>query len=400
MNPSIAQLSDIVEKPKRRIIGLMSGTSLDGLDIALCEISQSGKDTSVDLIRFETEPYGKNTRDALSEITSVERANLESVCTMNARLGDLHGELILKTLDKWGLKPVDIDCIASHGQTIYHAPKNQHGKKDLPNATLQIGDGDHIAAKTGILTISDFRQKHTAAGGEGAPMAGPVDEMLFRDTHQNRILLNIGGIANLTWLPSRDESHQPAMTTDTGPGNTLIDAAVRKYFARNYDKDGEIAAVGKVDRNLLNALKEHPFFKQSVPKTTGPEVFNLAWVLKTLSDHQVAIPDPEDLIATLTRLTAESIAETIHELEHDDDSVHVFVSGGGVHNKVLMKWLKEHLPGYKINSFKKLGLDPDAKEAVLFAVLANEMLAGKGFRLGSDTTDPKRVNFGKISFPK
>lgn len=399
MNPSISKLSGIAEKNTRRIIGLMSGTSLDGLDIALCDVSLSGEDTSVDLIRFETHPYDQNTREALAEITSVEKADLESICIMNARLGDLHGEMILKAIDKWSLNPAEIDCIASHGQTIYHAPKKQHRRENLPNATLQIGDGDHIATKTGILTFSDFRQKHVAAGGEGAPMAGLVDEILFRDAHQNRILLNIGGIANLTWLPAGNDYPEPAMTTDTGPGNTLIDAAVRKYFAKNYDEDGEIAAAGKVDRTLLNELKRHPFFIQSLPKTTGPEVFNLSWVLKTLSANKIAIPDPEDLIATLTRFTAESIAETIHNLEDGDDNIHVFVSGGGVHNKLLMKWLKEHLPGYKISNFNKLGMDPDAKEAVLFAVLANETLAGEGFLMDIDPTGFKRINFGKISLP-
>ncbi|NGP77427.1 anhydro-N-acetylmuramic acid kinase [Balneolaceae bacterium YR4-1] len=400
MNPSISKLSGISGKKTRRIVGLMSGTSLDGLDIALCDVTGSGTDTSVDLVRFDTISYDRNTREALSEITSVEQAELEKVCIMNARLGELHAQMILDTLDKWSIKPLDVDCIASHGQTIFHAPKSKHGVNDLPNATLQIGDGDHIASKTGILTISDFRQKHTAVGGEGAPMAGLVDEILFRHAHENRILLNIGGIANLTLLPAGKGNHRPAMTTDTGPGNTLIDAAVRKYFARNYDKDGEIAQSGKVDRTLLNKLKEHPFFKRSIPKTTGPELFNLAWVLEILSANQIAIPEPEDLIATLTRLTAETIAEAIHNLEHDDDNIQVYVSGGGVHNKLLMKWLKEHLPGYWIQNFKKLGLDPDAKEAVLFAVLANETLAGEGFRLENHSKQLQKVNFGKISFPK
>ena len=400
MNPSISKLAGIAGKTTRRIIGLMSGTSLDGLDIALCEISHSGKETTLDLLQFETQAYQSSTLEHLKEITSVAQADLEMVCLMNAWLGDLHGELVLKALDQWKLHPSDIDCIASHGQTIYHAPKSKHGRDDFPNATLQIGDGDHIAAKTGILTMSDFRQKHTAAGGEGAPMAGFVDEMLFGDAHKSRILLNIGGIANLTWLPAGDPDRHSVMTTDTGPGNTLIDAAVRKYFAKNYDEDGDIATAGKVDRDLLNELKEHSFFKRSLPKTTGPEIFNLDWVLRTLSSSQIAIPDPEDLVATLTRLTAETIAETIHSLEDSDDRIEIFVSGGGVHNKLLMKWLKEHLPGYSIKNFKKLGLNPDAKEAALFAVLANEALAGKGFPMEKQAGEKQRINFGKISFPE
>lgn len=375
----------------------MSGTSLDGLDIALCNIRHSGDKTEVEVSNFETFPYDEKTRKQLKEITSVQQVSLEQVCILNAWLGDLHGELILKALNKWNRRANDIDCIASHGQTIYHAPRNQHLLEDKPNATLQVGDGDHIASRTGILTISDFRQKHTAAGGEGAPMAALVDEMLFRDAEQNRILLNIGGIANLTWLPAGKNSNQTVLTTDTGPGNTLIDAAVQKYFAKNYDKDAKIAEAGKVDRDLLNALKEHSYFKLPWPKTTGPEVFNLSWVLETLSSMQIAVPEPEDLIATLTRLSAETIAEAIHKLEHSDEAVHIYVSGGGIHNPMLMKWLKDHLPGYKINNFKKLGFDPDAKEAVIFAVLANETLAGKGFKMSGPPDIIERVNFGKIS---
>lgn len=400
MNPSIEKLSGIASKSTRKIIGLMSGTSLDGLDIALCNIRHSGEETEVEVLNFKTFPYDEETRTQLKEITSVQQVSLEQVCILNAWLGDLHGELILKALNKWDQSAGDIDCIASHGQTIYHAPRNQHLREGKPNATLQIGDGDHIAHRTGIVTISDFRQKHTSAGGEGAPMAGLVDDLLFRDADENRILLNIGGIANLTWLPAGKNSGHPALTTDTGPGNTLIDAAVQKYFAKSYDRDGQIAETGNIDRKLLNALKDHPYFKLPWPKTTGPEVFNLAWVLETLSSEQIAIPEPEDLVTTLTRFSAETIGEAIHKLEDSKETVHIYVSGGGIHNPILMKWLKDHLPGYKINNFKKLSFDPDAKEAVLFAVLANETLAGKGFMMNRTEQVNQRVNFGKISLPE
>lgn len=313
---------------------------------------------------------------------------------MHSWLGNHHGKLVMEALGKWDIDPSDVDCIASHGQSIYHAPRIQHGQKDMPNATLQIGDGDHIAHTTGILTISDFRQKHTAAGGEGAPMVSFVDRVLYRDDSEERILLNIGGIANFTYLPPKSSSRSP-VTTDTGPGNTIIDAAAQKYFAEKFDRDGKIARQGSVNEIALEALKSVPYFQKPLPKTTGPEVFNLEWVNNQFKKTGINDLSSEDLIATLTRLTAETIVNAIKDVLNDKQSAVVYVSGGGMHNPVLMEWIQELLPKSKISNFDEIGFNPDAKEAVLFAVLANEMLSGEGFLL-----DSERINFGKISFPE
>lgn len=396
MNPSIDTLHKIASKPGRIIIGLMSGTSLDGLDIALCRISGSGTETKAELLLFESIPYDSQIKNKLKSITSVETVSLEEVCLLHSWLGDLHGEMILQTLEKWEISPAEVDCIASHGQTIFHAPKSQHRRSDMPNSTLQIGDGDHIAWSTGILTLSDFRQKHTAAGGEGAPMAALVDELLYRDETTDRVLLNIGGIANFTYLPARSPGNGTALTTDTGPGNTLIDQSMREFFSRPYDQDGEVARSGTVHQPALIALKSDPFFERSIPKTTGPEVFNLKWVIQQLEDNGLSLPPPEDLVATLTRLSAETIAESIQKVLGEQKAP-VFLSGGGMHNPVLLAWIKECLPECGLNSFSEIGFNPDAKEAVIFAVLANEMLCGKGFRISAGQQHP--VNFGKISFP-
>ena len=396
MNPTIKKLHNIAQKPSRTIIGLMSGTSLDGLDIALCEIYGSGRTTNIELKNFKTIFYDPNLKKRLKGITSVPQASMVEVCLLHSRLGNFHGELILEILKKWGIDQSQIDCIASHGQTIYHAPKRQHHQPDMPNATLQIGDGDHIAHKTGVLTVSDFRQKHTAAGGEGAPMAAFVDRMLFTDNRKDRILLNIGGIANFTYLPPHTSDKKP-ITTDTGPGNTLIDNAVQKYFDDDFDKDGHIAKRGTVHATALQALKSDSYFESSLPKTTGPEFFNMNWVDNRLSKAGVHNLSSEDLVATLTRLTAETIAETINNISDDDSNTSLYVSGGGFHNPVLMEWLRELLPDFAIGSFAEIGFNPDAKEAVLFAVLANEMLAGEGFLMDAD--GDKKINFGKISFP-
>lgn len=399
MNPSIQQLADISRKPVKNIIGLMSGTSLDGLDIALCNIRGSGKDTEVELQEFDTISYSPTIKKRLRAITSVPEASLEEVCLLHSWLGNYHGKLILRTLKKWETDPSGIDCIASHGQTIYHAPKLQHEQEDMPSATLQIIDGDHIALKTGILTVSDFRQKHTAAGGEGAPMVSFVDHLLYTHETKERILLNIGGIANFTYLPPRHSTDHHPVTTDTGPGNTLIDAAVAKHFSKQFDTDGAIAQRGTVHEEALKALKSDFYFQKPIPKTTGPEVFNLRWVNKQFDKAGIEKLPPEDLVATLTRLSAETIAENIKNILSNQQEPTIYISGGGLHNSTLKNWIQEILPHCPIKSFSSLGFNPDAKEAVLFAVLANEMLSGKGFLMDADSAEDQRINFGKISFP-
>ncbi len=397
MNSSIKQLANLASKPTKKIVGLMSGTSLDGLDIALCKISGSGTETELELTHFATKPYDIKTKNRLKNITSIPQVSLEDVCLQHSWFGDYHGKLVLKILEEWGIKPTEIDCIASHGQTIYHAPKSQHKQAGMPNATLQIGDGDHIAQKTGILTISDFRQKHTAAGGEGAPMAALVDRMLFTHETENRILLNIGGIANFTFLPAASNSSQSSITTDTGPGNTLIDAAMRHYFDQEFDENGTIAQKGTVHADLLTALKSDPYFQQPLPKSTGPEVFHLDWVRNQIQQTNLDLPSAEDVIATLTQLSAETIADSILDITGDEQTPNIYVSGGGLHNPVLINALSNILSCCNIESFESLGFNPDAKEAVIFAVLANEMLSGDGFQIHPESK--KKVNFGKISFP-
>ena len=268
MNKNLQHLFTIAQKPEKIGIGLMSGTSLDGLDIALCRFTGAGLQTKFSLLNFITIPYDTAFKKEVRQVFAHKEASLEKVCLLNEYIGSFHGDMVLQALAEWKLKPLDIDFIASHGQTIYHAPKRLHQQKGYPNATLQIGDGDHLSVKTGILTISDFRQKHIAAGGEGAPLALYGDVILGSKPGENRILLNIGGIANLTFLPA-DGNYNHVLCTDTGPGNTLIDAACQKYFNIPFDEDSRIAFSGNISLPLLNALLDHPFFKDQAPKTTA-----------------------------------------------------------------------------------------------------------------------------------
>ena len=393
LNKNLQKLVDVAQKPVKIGIGLMSGTSLDGLDIALCQFTGNGLQTKFKLLRFITIPYQEDFKQEVRSVFAKREADLEKVCLLNAYIGTYHGELVLQALKDWNIKPGEVDFIASHGQTIYHAPKRLHGQSGYPNTTLQIGDGDHIAVKTGIITISDLRQKHIAAGGEGAPLALYGDVLLGGKPGENRVLLNIGGIANLTFLPA-DIDKAKVLCTDIGPGNTLIDAAMKQYFNRAYDEDAAIAFSGKVNDDLLNALLGHPFFKESAPKTTGPELFNLAYVHHAQQQSGILNIDPKDLVSTLTALTAVSITNFI-QTNFAVDNLKLFVSGGGARNKFVIGHLKDALPQAVINDTSALGINPDAKEAILFALLGNEALCGEPIAIGINPA----VLMGKFSFP-
>ncbi len=381
MKANVQLLHEIATKPVRTIVGLMSGTSIDGLDIALCRFTGTGIESGAQVLKYSSVPYTTHDAAYIRQFATQESVRVEDLAIANAWLARLHARMINDTLASWKIDKKDVDLIASHGQTIRHAPKRIHNQADMPNATLQIGDGDHLAALTGILTIHDFRQKHVAQGGEGAPLAGYGDDLLYRSTTESRILLNIGGIGNITWLPT--ERTADILTFDTGPGNTLIDAICRKHFDRKWDEGGEIALTGAIDENLLSVLMQDPYFAAKPPKTTGPEYFSL----DTIADRIPKNIHPKDLLATLTAFTADSIAHAIKTYTAADDSTVLYGSGGGIHNQALMSRLAKTLHPMKIARFEDIGGNPDAKEALLFAALANEQVAGDFLSLG------------KISFP-
>lgn len=393
MSADIKELFRLSSRPCRKIIGLMSGTSLDGLDIALCKISGSGINTCVDVLQFETINYCDDFKTDVRSVFSKRQVDLEKLCLLNASIGDLHAEMINQCISKWQISAKEIDCIASHGQSIYHAPRRLHQLKNYPDATLQIGDGDHIAVKTGIVTLSDFRQKHLAAGGEGAPLALYGDYLMFSSEFEDRILLNIGGIANFTFLP-KDGNTDRVISTDVGPGNTLIDLVAQKYFNIPYDKDSKIAKTGKTDVSLLNTFLNHPFFKEDLPKTTGPELFNFQFIENSLRQALLTEINPADLLATITRFAAEAIAKPIKS-RYLGFLPSVYISGGGAHNILIIEHLKELLPGCTLAKAGEIGMNGDAKEAVLFAVLANETLCGSAVKIGNAPA----VTMGKISLP-
>lgn len=400
MNAHLARLLQIARQPSRRIIGLMSGTSLDGLDVALCRLEGSGPATRLTVEQFATVPYGDDVRQRIRRVFARAEVSLEELTLLNPWIGRLHGQLVLDCLREWNLSPAEVDAVASHGQTVYHAPAHQHQRPDYPlNATLQIGDGDHVAVQTGIITLSDFRQKHIAAGGEGAPLAAYGDYLLFSSAREDRLLLNLGGIANFTYLPASLDGAL-VFSTDVGPGNTLLDATVRQHFPEHhYDPDGRLAAAGTPSQLLLAALLDHPFFTAPLPKTTGPELFSPGYVLAAQQRSHTTDLSPTDLLATLTQFSAQGISRATQQAFGPTPRAAVYSSGGGMHNPTLMGAIQRRLPHCSFADTQALGVAPDAKEAVLFAVLANEALAGSAVSIGAGRQRVPAVTMGKISLP-
>lgn len=398
MHTHIERLYGIAAKSERLIIGLMSGTSMDGLDVALCRIRGVGSNTQVEVLQFTTCPYPESYQERVRQVFAKRDIDLQHLTLLNPWIGQLHGQLVNACLASWHIDPQSIDIIASHGQTIYHCPQSQHGLSDYGNATLQLGDGCHLALETGIITLSDFRQKHIAAGGEGAPLAAYGDYWYFASDDEHRVLLNMGGIANLTVL-AKGAPLEQTLCADIGPGNTMLDAYVQRYFAPlEYDKNSALAKQGKVEPALLQALSAHPFLAKEMPKTTGPEVFNLAYLAQCQTQSQTQNLGHYDVLATLCEFAALEIARQLNGLAEKLGDIKVYASGGGIHNPLLMARIRAYCSaGIELNSLQQLGINPDAKEAVLFALLANDTLAGSTSSETGHLGMPG-VTMGKVSF--
>ncbi|MBU94389.1 MAG: anhydro-N-acetylmuramic acid kinase [Balneola sp.] len=379
MNKRFKQIYELSGKPIRRVIGLMSGTSLDGLDIAYCHCSEQ----RLEVKEYLTVPYDEKIRSLLVSVQSKEQVPLGSLCILNTKLAHSYAAFIRMALQKWNLSHEDVDFIGSHGQTVFHFPTKER------TATLQIVDGDQLAVASGLPVVSDFRQKHTAVGGEGAPLVSLMDEALFRDAKIARMLLNLGGIANLSWLPSITSGSE-VVSSDTGPANTLINEAMTLYFGKEYDKNGEVARQGQVNNEFVKALLCDDFFKKKFPKSTGQEIFNLDYIHHQMQSLGVYL-QPKDLVATLTQFTVESVALAMKKISNTV-SFEWYVSGGGLYNTMIMDGLRAYFPNFPQRKFDELGIPPDAKEAALIAFLADGMIVGKKFLVNN-----REVSLGKLS---
>lgn len=375
----------------------MSGTSLDGLDLALCRFSGYGLHTQVEVVHHQTLAYSEEIKNSIREVFAKDQIHFPSLSTLHAQIGRLHAQYILQSLSTWGINPQDVDAIASHGQTVMHRPMRTG---QLPDSTLQIGDGDHIAHLTGIITLSDFRQKHVAGSGEGAPLAVYGDYFLFSKKGEHRILLNIGGIGNFTYL-SASQDPKDILVTDTGPGNTLLDAYVRQHFPGfHYDKDARLARQGILHIPLLDSLLNLAFFQESFPKSTGPEYFNIDLLNQVIQENGYSLT-PVDTLRTLTEFTAQSISNAMQSYIPgiEDKSCQLIVSGGGSKNPLLMERLAKINPQMKVTESDHLSIASEAKEAVLFALLANETFMDDQVASHRRLGDSPWLSLGKISLP-
>lgn len=389
----IAYFTNLMNTKKKLAVGLMSGTSIDGIDAALVEIDGHGLSTKVRLLQFETYPYSDEEKDDIRRLFAPESSSVDLICKMNVHLGEKFAEAALKIVSKAGLRVEEIDFISSHGQTIYHMPEYR--------STLQIGELAVIAESTGCVTIGDFRPSDMAVGGQGAPLVPFTDALLFRSNEKDRVLINIGGISNVTVLP-KDAKLDQVYGFDTGPGNVLIDEIVKigSNNRMSFDENGKIALSGTIHKPyLMKLLEEDPFIRMVPPKSTGRELYTVKLAMEIWEEAMSNGISFADLVATITQYTVKSILSNLHLWVQSESSlVELIISGGGSHNKALLYGLANN-GQYNVLTMEDIGFSSDAKEAIAFAILGNEALHGNYNNLPSATGAKRPTIMGKIVFP-
>ena len=379
-------------QPSRLVVGLMSGTSADGIDAVLTRITGFGLTTKVEQLGFYFQPFDAATRQAILDICGGETGGTREVCLLGTHLGKLYAQAVRELLKATGTERVDL--IGNHGQTVYHIPEETPYLNVSIRGTLQIGDPSYLAEEFGCPVVSDFRIRDMAAGGLGAPLVPYTEFLLYRSEEEDVALQNIGGIGNVTLLPAGCTLDQ-VTAFDTGPGNMVMDALVSKLTegALSYDDGGRLAASGKVIPELLQWMLEDPYLAKEPPKTTGREYFGKEYVEKVLAFGDYPLVD---VLTTATAFTAESIALSLRRFAPRLPA-RLVVGGGGSRNPTLLRFLQEALPEVKVQIQEDLGLDSDAKEAVAFALLANEALFGICNNAPSATGAKHGVVMGRIN---
>ena len=396
-------LEALSAKGVHRVVGMMSGTSVDGVDAALIELSREGGAPRVKLLAFENIPYPQGVRERVFELFRPETSTVDRIGYMNFLLGELYARAALSVIAKAGLTSADVDLIGSHGQTIWHEPEARETDGMPIRYTVQIGEGAVIAARTGIPTVSDFRVADMAVGGQGAPLVPFSEYLLYRREDESILLQNIGGIGNMTVLPAGATPEQ-VFAFDTGPGNMIIDAVAAAISGGRLkcDVNGEIAARGKVDEELLARLQKDEYYARRPPKTTGRERFGTQYAQRILDDRARHPISDEDLLATVTYLTAWSIFDACERFALPVcKPAELIVGGGGSYNKTLLKDLSGLFGtrGIAVRTQEDLGFNSDAKEAVAFALMADCFVRGEANVLPSVTGASAASVMGKLSLP-
>jgi anhydro-N-acetylmuramic acid kinase len=374
------------------VVGLMSGTSADGTDVAIVEIEGAPPALKWRLLHHATLPHPPQLRADILAATQAKSSAVDQVCRLNVVLGEQFARAALAGIGQAGLDPAQLHLIGSHGQTVWHAPEAD------PPATLQLGEAAVIAERTGLPVVSNFRARDMAAGGQGAPLVAYVDALLLTHAERVRAAQNIGGIGNVTFLPPRSRPDLQPFAFDTGPGNVLLDEAAARLTGgeARYDRDGQLAAQGQVNAPLLAWLLAHPYFSRRPPKSTGRELFNADYAAAIWRRAEQEAIAPVDVMATLTAFTAQSIAQAYRDfLPVWPDEV--IISGGGSRNPSLVAMLRQAVTPARLLVSDRLGLPSAAKEALAFALLAYESWHGRPGNLPAATGATRPVILGQIT---
>lgn len=380
----LERLMHVATKYSRRIIGIMSGTSLDAIDVAMVRIQKHGLTAQIRLEHFRSFPYPLKIRAVVRDLFDPKKARIDDICRYDFILGEVFAAAVLRLLDETKIKAASVDLVACAGQTVWHDPEMSMVDADVDwidgpiatRSTFAIGQSAVIAERTGIITVGDLRVRDVAAGGQGAPLVPYYDWVLLRHKSRGRAIQNIGGIGNVTYIPPR-ATWEDVIAFDTGPGNMILDelAWIATNGKQTYDIDGALGALGKVREDLLSTWMSDPYFAKAPPKTTGRELFGVQFARRLLQQshsesHRVPI---EDLIATATALTAESIARAYRDFLFPRGPVHeVLLAGGGAKNPTLVRMLQERMPKQKLMVYKA----SEAKEAMAMAMIANDSVVG------------------------
>jgi len=393
------------------VVGLMSGTSVDGIDAAVVRIEEEGDELRLRLLGYRETPHDEALRRRIHALFDPVTSRIDEVCELNALIGEAFAAAARRAIEETGAWP---DLVASHGQTVWHQVRPDGSVA----ATLQLGEPSVIAERLGVTVVADFRPRDVAAGGQGAPLASYPDGLLFADARLGRAIQNLGGIGNVTWLPPQAPPGDPPqappgdppqsapgdpsgrgpkalLAFDTGPGNALIDHAAWRLRGRPFDADGEMAAVGTPDEAMLARLLGHRYFSQPPPKSTGRELFGAAFADAVIDEMVGRGCSPEDVVATLTRFTARTVADQYRRfLPYTPDEV--VLGGGGARNPTLRRWLAEELGGPALREHDDFGLPSAGREAIYFALLGYQALHGRPNTVPTCTGASHPVVMGKI----
>ena len=396
---NIESLVKLSKRKNKYVIGLMSGTSVDGVDVVLVHLHGNGIKTKIKQLGFITYPFPREMKKLILHNAEFLGGNVTEICKLNFLIARVYVNAIKSLCSKIDFPLTKVDLIGSHGQTIQHLPKKENLFGYSTNSTLQIGDPGVIAKLTEIITLGDFRVGDVALGGEGAPLVPYFDYIIFHSTKKNRALLNIGGISNITILNKKYKADD-VIAFDTGPGNMLIDYLSKLYFNKDYDKDGRIAKRGKINLTVLEFLKQHDsFIERNPPKSTGREYYGNKFLTSLIKKFK-KIPH-EDMIRTVTMFTAYGVYRNYEKFIMNETKIdELFLSGGGARNLQLIEDFKDCFGNsVKIKNVESLGVSSDAKEAICFAVLANETISGNETNIPRVTGASRKTILGKICLP-